>query len=47
MKYTRDFTILDTNDTASVIKEILKNLNLQDVFKLNEVKAVISKQKNA
>jgi hypothetical protein len=38
MKYTRDFTILDTNDTASVVKETLKRLNLQDVFKPNEVK---------
>ena len=38
MKYTKDFTILDTNDTASVMKEILKRLNLQDVFKPNEVK---------
>ncbi len=46
MKYTKDFTILDTNDTASVIKEILKRLNLQDVFKPNEVKWVISKLKN-
>lgn len=47
MKYTKDFTILDPNDTQSVIKEILKRLNLQDVFKPNEVKAVISNQKNA
>ena len=46
MKYTKDFTILDTNDTASVVKEILKRLNLQDVFKPNEVKWVISKLKN-
>jgi superfamily I DNA/RNA helicase len=46
MKYTRDFTILDTNDTASVIKEILKRFNLQDVYKPNEVKALISNQKN-
>ena len=46
MKYTKDFTILDTNDTASVVKEILKRLNLQDVFKPNEVKGVISKLKN-
>ena len=47
MKYTKDFTILDSNDTQSVIKEILKRLNLQDIFKPNEVKAVISNQKNA
>ena len=46
MKYTKDFTILDTNDTSSVVKEILKRLNLQDVFKPNEVKGVISKLKN-
>ena len=46
MKYTRDFTILDTNDTASVIKEILKRFNLQDVYKPNEIKALISNQKN-
>ena len=41
MKYTKDFTILDTNDTSSVLKEILKRLNLQDAFKPNEVKWVI------
>ena len=46
MKYTKDFTILDSNDTASVVKEILKRLNLQDVFKPNEVKWLISKLKN-
>lgn len=46
MKYTHDFTILDTNDTTSVIKEILKRFNLQDVYKPNEVKALISNQKN-
>ena len=35
MKYTKDFTILDTNDTASVIKEILKRLkfNYQEKHK--------------
>ncbi len=47
MKYSRDFTILDANDTQSVIKEVLKRLNLQDVFKPNEVKSVISNTKNA
>ena len=46
MKYTKDYTILDPNDTTSVVKEILKRLNLQDVFKPNEVKWVISKLKN-
>ena len=46
MKYTKDYTILDPNDTTSVVKEILKRLNLQDVFKPNEVKGVISKLKN-
>jgi superfamily I DNA/RNA helicase len=46
MKYNKNFTILDTNDTQSVIKEILKRLNLGDVFKPQEVKGFISKQKN-
>lgn len=45
-KYTKSFGILDTNDTTSIIKSILKNLGLTDVFKPNEVKGFISKQKN-
>ena len=46
MKYNKNFSILDTGDSSSIIKETLKRLNLQDVFKPNEVKGFISKQKN-
>lgn len=45
-KYTKNFWILDTNETQSVIKDILKRMNLQDVYKVNEVKGFISTQKN-
>lgn len=44
--YNKNFGILDTNDTNSVVNDILKRLNLKDVFKTNEVKWFISKQKN-
>lgn len=46
MKYNKNFWILDSNDTTSVVKEILKRLNLWDVFKPQEAKGFISKQKN-
>lgn len=45
-KYTKSFWILDTNETQTVIKDILKRMNLQDVYKVNEVKGFISTQKN-
>ncbi len=45
-KYTKNFWILDTNETQSVIKDILKRMNLQDVYKVNEIKGFISTQKN-
>ena len=38
VKYTKNFGIFDTNESQSVIKEALKKLNLQEVFKVNEVK---------
>ncbi len=44
--YNKSFGILDVNDTSSVVNEVLKRLNLKDVFKTNEVKWFISKQKN-
>ncbi len=44
--YTKDFTILDPNDTTSVVKEVMKKLWVQDLFKPNECKGFISKQKN-
>ena len=45
-KYNKNFGILDTNETQSVIKDILKRMNLQDVYKVNEIKWFISNQKN-
>ncbi len=44
--YTKNFWILDTNESQTVIKEVLKKMNLQDVYKVNEVKVFISTQKN-
>ena len=46
MKYTTSFGILDTNDTQSIIRDVLKRLNLQEIFKVAEVKGFISHQKN-
>ncbi len=45
-KYNKNFGIFDTNETQSVIKDVLKRMNLQDVYKVNEVKGFISTQKN-
>jgi len=45
-KYTKNFGILDTGESQSVIKDILKRMNLQDVYKVNEIKGFISTQKN-
>ncbi len=45
-KYTKNFGILDTNETQTAIKDILKRMNLQDVYKVNEIKGFISIQKN-
>jgi len=45
-KYNKNFWIFDTNETQSVIKDVLKRLNLQDTFKVQEVKSFISNQKN-
>ena len=46
MKYNKNFGIFDTNEAQSVLKEVLKKLNLQEVFKVPEAKNFISKQKN-
>ena len=46
MKYTKNFWILDSNESQSVLKDILKKLNLQETFKVAEVKNFISTQKN-
>lgn len=45
-KYNKNFGIFDTNESQSVLKEVLKRLNLQEVFKVPEAKNFISKQKN-
>jgi len=45
-KYTKNFGIFDTNETQSVIKDVLKRMNVQDIYKVNEVKNFISTQKN-
>lgn len=38
MKYDKNFTIIDSNDSNKVAKDLLKKLNLDEVFKPNEVK---------
>ncbi len=45
-KYNKNFGILDTNESQTAIKDILKRMNLQDVYKVNEIKGFISNQKN-
>ena len=46
MKYNKNFGIFDTNESQSVIKDALKRMNIQDVYKVAEVKNFISTQKN-
>lgn len=46
LKYTKNFGIFDTNESQSVIKDALKRMNIQDVYKVAEVKNFISTQKN-
>jgi len=46
MKYDKNFSIIDSDDSAKLLKQILKNLNLNEVFKPKEVKSFISNQKN-
>ena len=38
MKYDKNSTIIDSNDSNKVVKDLLKKLNLDEVFKPNEVK---------
>jgi len=45
-KYDQNFTILDPNDSNTIVKEVLKKLNLKEVFKPRECKSFISKQKS-
>ncbi len=46
MKYTKNFGILDSDDSAKIIRDLLKRYAMQDTFKPQEVKGFISKQKN-
>jgi DNA helicase-2/ATP-dependent DNA helicase PcrA len=46
MKYTKQFGIFDSGESKSVVREILKQMWLQEVFKEPEVKNFISKMKN-
>jgi len=46
MKYTKNFGIYDSNESQMIIKDALKKLWLQEVFKVPEVKSFISNQKN-
>lgn len=36
--YTKNFSIIDSNDSQSLIKQVLKRFGFEDVFKPNEVK---------
>ena len=45
-KYNKNFWILDADDSSKIIKDIIKRLNVQDLFKPQEVKWFISTQKN-
>ena len=46
MKYNKNFGILDADDSAKIIRDILKRYAMADTFKPQEVKSFISKQKN-
>ena len=46
MKYTKNFSIFDVSESQSVIKDALKQVNMTEIFKVQEVKSFISNQKN-
>lgn len=46
MKYNKNFSIIDADDSEKVIKDLLKRFNLDEVLKPKEVKWFISKSKN-
>lgn len=46
MKYDKNFSIIDADDSEKVIKDLLKKYNLEEVLKPKEVKWFISKSKN-
>lgn len=45
-KFTKSFGILDADDSAKIIRDLLKRFAMQDTFKPQEVKGFISTQKN-
>lgn len=45
--YTRDFSIYDTNDTKSLLRHVMKRMNIDDkVYRINAVQHRISMAKN-
>ncbi|MFC2695927.1 MAG: ATP-dependent helicase [Candidatus Absconditicoccaceae bacterium] len=45
-KFTKNFGILDSDDSSKIIRDLLKRFALSDTFKPQEVKGFISTQKN-
>ena len=45
-KFTKNFWILDSDDSSKIIRDLLKRFVLNDTFKPQEVKGFISTQKN-
>ena len=45
-KFTKNFWILDSDDSSKIIRDLLKRFALNDTFKPQEVKGFISTQKN-
>lgn len=46
LNYDKNFSIIDSDDSTKIIKALLKKHNLNEVFKPNEAKGFISKQKS-
>lgn len=45
-KFTKNFGILDSDDSSKIIRDLLKRFAMNDTFKPQEVKGFISSQKN-
>ncbi|HRX63928.1 MAG TPA: 3'-5' exonuclease [Candidatus Absconditabacterales bacterium] len=46
MKYDKNFSIIDSDDSQKMMRDILKKFGLNETFKPQEAKGFISKQKN-
>ena len=46
LNYDKNFSIIDSDDSSKIVKALLKKHNLNEVFKPNEAKGFISKQKS-